>query len=255
MVEVTSRDNPKIKLIRRIRDGREPDSIFLEGLRLCREAMRSPVEITDAVFAKSFSGFDEFESIPDRIVVPDKVFQTLSDTKQSQGVIFIARRPATDFAHFMFGRSAVGSSSALLMHRINNPQNLGAIMRSCEAAGVRDVVVSNGSADCYSAKSLRASMGSALRMNVWERAGFDEILGWAKRSGLKLVATDISGSRSYRDFDWSVPHLIVFGSEAHGLCANELEAMDEVVTIPMKNGVESLNLAVAAGIILFERIA
>ncbi len=249
MIEITSRDNPKLKHFRKIRDGRDRDFVFIEGLRLAREAQRSEITVTTAVFARSFEHAAEFSGIADPIIVPDSVFDSLADTKNSQGIIFIATRPGTSRAGFA---SRFSERTSVFLHRISNPSNLGAILRSCEAAGTTDVAVSGNSADAFSAKALRASMGSTLRLNIWEGAGFDEVMDWAKTAGLSTVAADVSGKKGYREIDWKRPRLIVFGSEAHGLEAQELSAMDELMVIPMENDVESLNLAVSAGIILFE---
>jgi TrmH family RNA methyltransferase len=95
-------------------------------------------------------------------------------------------------------------------------------------------------------------MGSALRLNVWENADFAETIAWARAAGLRTTAADVSGALDFRSIDRSAKRLFVFGSEAHGLSADELREMDEVIVIPMKCGVESLNLAVSAGIILYE---
>ena len=140
----------------------------------------------------------------------------------------------------------------LFLKEINNPSNLGAIVRTAEAAGAIGVIVSKGSADVFSPKALRSAMGSSFRLPVWENAEFSEVLGWAKVHDLVTVAADILGTSSYTDIDWRIPSLLIFGSEAHGLGELELAAIDKTVLIPMENGVESLNLAVSAGIILFE---
>ncbi len=247
MLEITSRDNPKLKRIKKIRDGNDPEFIFIEGLRLAREAMRSPVSVTNAVFARSFGESSEFDRIADKIVVPDKIFESLADTKNPQGVVLIAQRPASDRTAF---ESRFDGESSVLLHRVNNPSNLGAILRTCEAAGINNVIVTRDSADAFSTKALRASMGSAFRLNIGERADFDKTVAWARTIGLTLTAADISGTTDYRELE-RTRRLVVFGSEANGLTAEELAAMDEIVVIPMKSGVESLNLAVSAGIILF----
>lgn len=248
MIEITSRDNPKLKQIRKIRDGRDPEFIFIEGLRLAREAMRSPLSVSSAVFARSFTDTTEFDRIADKIIVPDKIFDSLSDTKNPQGVILIAERPATDRAAF---EDRFDGGTSVLLHRVNNPSNLGAILRTCEAAGINNVIVTKDSADAFSPKALRASMGSAFRLNIGERAEFDKTVEWARKIGLRTTAADISGIVDYRQLA-KATRLIVFGSEANGLTEEELTAMDDVVVIPMQNGVESLNLAVSGGIILFE---
>lgn len=247
MIEITSRDNPKLKQIRKIRDGHDSGFVFVEGLRLAREAMRSPVSVSSAVFARSFVEVSEFDRIADKIIVPDKIFDSLADTKNPQGVILIAERPATDRNAF---EERFDGGTAVLLHRVNNPSNLGAILRTCEAAGINNVIITRDSADAFSPKSLRASMGSALRLNIGERADFEKTVEWARKIGLRTTAADISGALDYRQLANST-RLIVFGSEANGLTREEIAAMDDVVVIPMKNGVESLNLAVSAGIILF----
>ncbi|MBK7706292.1 MAG: RNA methyltransferase [Acidobacteria bacterium] len=250
MIEITSRDNPKLKHIRDIRDGRETDFVFIEGLRLAREAMRSPIEIAFAVFAKGFENSFEFDEIQESIVVPDRIFDSLADTKNSQGIVLIAKRPSASKDNFT---ERFSGSTAVFLHRVNNPSNLGAILRTCEAAGTTDVVISCNSANAFSPKALRASMGAALRLNIWTDAEFEDAVGWSRSVGLTTTAADVSGKLAFREVDWRIPRLIVFGSEAHGLGPAELAAMDELIVIPMENDVESLNLAVSAGIILFEK--
>ncbi|HNQ14407.1 MAG TPA: RNA methyltransferase substrate-binding domain-containing protein, partial [Pyrinomonadaceae bacterium] len=144
MIEITSRDNPKLKQIRKIRDGHDSGFIFVEGLRLSREALRSPVTIAVAVFARSFGENSEFESIAETIIVPDKIFGSIADTKNPQGVILIAERPATDRKAF---EERFDGGTSVLLHRVNNPSNLGAILRTCEAAGINNVIVTRDSAD------------------------------------------------------------------------------------------------------------
>jgi tRNA G18 (ribose-2'-O)-methylase SpoU len=95
-------------------------------------------------------------------------------------------------------------------------------------------------------------MGSAFRMPIIEGIEIHEAIRWAREKRLLSTAADISGSLSYTEVDWSIPRLVVFGSEAHGLEERELDSIDEKIFVPMENKVESLNLAVSSGIILFE---
>jgi len=95
-------------------------------------------------------------------------------------------------------------------------------------------------------------MGSSLRLPLWTDVRFDDAIDWARAKRLRTVAADVSASRSYTSVDWQIPRLLVFGSEAHGLDDEILEKIDEPVLIPMEKDVESLNLAVAAGVVLFE---
>jgi RNA methyltransferase, TrmH family len=125
-------------------------------------------------------------------------------------------------------------------------------LRTAEAAGAAGLVISQKSADVFSPKALRSAMGASFRMPVCENATFEEVIALANEQKMVVVAADISGSISYTMLDWSKPSMIVFGSEAHGLSGDELRLVNTKISIPMENHVESLNLAVSAGIILFE---
>jgi TrmH family RNA methyltransferase len=260
MDKITSRDNPKLKHARKVRDGKATDEIFVEGLRLCEEALRSGAEIHEAFVSSSF-GPDRREAALVKALemkhlaayeIDDKLVQSIADTKNSQGVIFICRRPDTSGARFTQEFSEKPGDLAIFLNRINNPANLGAILRTAEAAGAAGVIVSSNSTEALSPKSLRASMGSALRLNIWENAEFDEVIRWADEYGLIATAADITAEVAYTEIDWNKPRLLVFGSEAYGLDDAELEMVDEKIKIAMENNVESLNLAVSCGVILFE---
>lgn len=247
---ITSRDNQKLKFARSVRDGREPAYIFLEGGRLAKEGLRSGLEIVDTLISESF---EKSEQHADAIVVADKIFGSITDTKNSQGIVVIAKRPDTSIERIENpGSNASSIPVVLFLKEINNPSNLGAIMRTAEAAGVQGIIVSNGSADPFSPKALRAGMGSNLRLPVCEDFGLAEALEWARGRGIMTTAADINGERAYTAIDWNEPRLLVFGSEAHGLSAGDREKIEDIVNIPMMAQVESLNLAVASGIILFE---
>jgi len=255
--KITSRDNDQVKHARRVRDGRVGGKIFLEGLRLVDEAARARTRI-DSVFVTS-EVLDELGEAeltawlrPQRIYqVPEPILQSFADTSTSQGIIAIADPPETgpeklDNVH----TSTV--PLVVFLHRINNPSNLGAVIRTAEAAGVAGAIISTDSADVFSPKSLRAAMGSSLRLPLWTDVRFDDAIDWARAKRLRTVAADVSASRSYTSVDWQIPRLLVFGSEAHGLDDEILEKIDEPVLIPMEKDVESLNLAVACGVVLFE---
>lgn len=265
---ITSKDNSKLKLARKIVAGQEDGLILLEGLRLVEEALRSEVAIVDALYTRKFAEGDrgnevlagitekaaEDEARTDGEVlseVDEQVFASVADTKTSQGIVVICRRPPASRADFE-RHSPVDGGLYLALHEVGNPANLGAILRTAEAAGVGGVIVTKASTDPFSVKSLRAGMGSNLRLPVWTGPTLLEAVDWARTRGLCVTGADAHSGISYRETDWTRPRLLVFGSEAHGLSGEDLELMDERVMIPMANGVESLNLAVSAGVILFE---
>jgi RNA methyltransferase, TrmH family len=262
MLKITSRENPKLKLARKVRDGRVKELIFVEGLRLAEEVLRSNLSVEEVFYDESFlkneRNLQLIESFQQQKTsvneVSDKLFQTITDTKTSQGIILICEKPPTEKLKFEaeFSRQNNKLPIVILLHQINNPSNLGAILRSAEAVNVAGIIITTNSSDVFSPKSLRASMGAGFRLNIWTNAEFEEVLNWVRQNNITSTAADVNAEKSYEEIDWQTPRLLIFGSEAHGLSANEREKVDEGLIIPMENGVESLNLAVSCGIILFE---
>lgn len=260
MNEITSRDNQHLKYVRSVRDGRESESIFIEGIRVVQEATRSNLSINKCFVASSFAqtnrGGELLRQIEDSetaiFSVPDAVFRTIADTENPQGIIAIASRPESSGEVIEKRLAENKLKIVVLLDRINNPANLGAVLRTAEAAGVSGVVTTTGSSDAFSPKSLRSSMGSAFRVPVWENIDIEHAVEWASITGLKTTALDIGGASSIYEADWRLPRLLIIGSEAHGLEKVTLTETDEVLNIPMASPVESLNLAVSSGITLFE---
>ncbi len=255
--KITSRDNARLAYIKKVRTGKVPEAIFLEGVRLAEEAIRSGVVLKECVVTPEFSASERGTELIQRLSlttatiseVPANLFKSLADTTNSQGVIIIADRPTPDLA-----TQVQPGDLFIYLHEVNDPSNLGAVARSAEAAGVVGIFLSPRSADPFSPKALRSGMGSNLRIHIWQDAPLAECIEWVKAKGVRVVGADISGHSYHWTIDWTHPTLVVFGSEAHGLDEGELQVMDEVFRIPMKNDVESLNLAVSAGIVLFEAV-
>ena len=259
MLKITSRDNSKIKTAGRVRDGSDKDLIFVEGLRLAEEFSRSRLKIFDVFYTEDLARTErgaEFlrtAETSNLTEVSAKVFDSLADTKTSQGIILIGEKPAANRQIIEAKlRETPDFPLLVLLHQINNPSNLGAILRTCEAVGAAGVITTKNSAHAFSPKALRGAMGASLRIPMWTDADFFEVLDWAKNNNFTSACAAVNVAKSYLEIDWRVPRLLVFGSEAHGLSAEEFKKVDESLLIPMANNVESLNLAVAAGVILFE---
>jgi TrmH family RNA methyltransferase len=253
---ITSRDNNLLKLARNVRDGRRRDLIFVEGLRLCEEALQSDLNI-DAVICS-----DEIQSKPraaefleragnkaNRIVaVSEKLLASISYTQTAQGIIALAERPSSQ----KLPVSSVTNALIVILHNINNPVNVGAILRSAEAAGATGAIVTDQTSDPFSPKALRGAMGSAFRLPVWTDTSYQAVLTWCRDHAIETVCTQINGDVAYTNFDWGKPCALIVGPESTGLSEEECAAADASVTIPMQGQVESLNVAVATGIILYE---
>jgi TrmH family RNA methyltransferase len=144
---------------------------------------------------------------------------------------------------------------------LNDPGNLGAIVRTAEAAGANGLITTRGTVDPFNNKALRASMGSALRLPIAADARRSEVWGMCREHGLKIVVAHPPSrridkktveSRPYSSVDLTVPIAIVVGSEAHGIGGETIAEADLLVNIPMSDAVQSLNVAAAASILLYE---
>lgn len=260
MPKISSRENPKIKFARRVRDGKERKFIFLEGARLAEEILRADVKISDIFFTENFAdterGTDFLQTVKrknfDSTEIAENIFGALADTRHSQGIICVAEKPIGGRGKIENNLIKIESPIVLLLHEINNPANLGAILRTAEASGTAGIILTKNSADAFSPKALRGAMGAALRLPCWQDANFFEVLEWAGERNLKSVCADARGGKDYTEIDWTLPRLLIFGSEASGLSETERGAAEESLIIPVENNVESLNVAVACGVILFE---
>ena len=255
---INSRDNSLVKHARAVRDGKVRELIFVEGVRLCEEAFGASLSIEEVLYTeraaqnkRGRSLLRALQAMRKRVsAVSDEVLASISDTKSPQGIIALVSRPETD-------SRALESEDAearllLIMHRTNNPANAGALVRTAEAAGATGAATTAGSTDIFSPKALRGAMGSAFRLPLWTGAGYAEVLAWCRARGIKTVCADARAARSYTETDWTIPSALIVGPEATGLSDEEAAGADESVSIPMRSPVESLNVAVASAVILYE---
>lgn len=261
-IVITSRSNPRLARVRKVRDGKVPDEIFVEGRRVVGEVVRSSAGLIECVMAEQLAqtGFGknlrtrlDRQNVP-TLIVSNALFKSVSDTIHSQGIALIGRRPANGREVLERSISKQRPTLIVCLYEANDPSNIGAVFRTAEAAGATGLITTKRSADPFSAKAIRAGMGSNVRVPLWDQAELGDAIKWARERRIKVIAADIEGEKRYTEVDWRKPIMIVFGSEAHGLDRMFLEMADCVATIPMKNGVESMNLAVSAGIILFEAV-
>lgn len=262
MQKITSRSNEKVKLLRAVRDGREPELVFIEGSRLAAEALDTGIIIRLAAVSSDTIAREDEQKLLERIStkvaevieIPRAMFGQIGDTATPQGIILIGERPHQGPESLVRAISERDFDIPVVvyLHRVNNPANLGAVIRTAEAAGAVGVITSAGSADAFSPRSLRGSMGSAFRLPVWEKAEFGDIERFCNENSLKVIATTLSQATDHRQIDWNMPILLAFGPEADGLPAEILDRADERTTIKMRPPVESLNLAISCGVILFE---
>ena len=257
-VKITSRDNSLLQRARAVRDGKVEGSIFVEGLRLCEEALRSGPEIEAVIYSEQIARKDRAAELIRGLeraanksgTVNEKLLASISYTKTPQGIIVLAARPSITETEFK--RRQPAKPLLIILHGINNPVNVGAIVRTAEAAGATGIITTGGTADPFSPKSLRGAMGAAFRLPFWTGVDYPQVIDWCRKQKIQTVCADTDGAESYTEIDWQRPTALIMGSESHGLSTDEISAADHVVSIPMKGSTESLNVAVAAGILLYE---
>jgi TrmH family RNA methyltransferase len=269
---ITSRSNTLVKHARAVRDRREaPDQIFIEGLRLSEEALRSRLVVQDVLYTEKFEMeergarlLNEMKEAGARLsLVSEDVLASVSDTRTPQGIVMLATRPHTSQAALLAGLKtenperaelsyAINLPLLVLIHGINNPANAGAILRTAEAAGVNGVIATKGTTDLFSPKALRGAMGSSFRLPLWTGADFAEAIDWCGTHAIHTIGASLAATHAHTDADWRKPCALVIGSEATGLSASDQSLLDETIRIPMRSPVESLNASVASGIILYE---
>lgn len=256
---ITSPVNPQLKFARRVREGKEPDAIFVEGERLCEELLKSGLPLTVA--------FHTPDPTPRVTAILEELwrrqchvyetvteaFAVVSDTVNPQGIILIAARPVWDI------ETVISSQANLLIafDSVQDPGNVGTILRTAEAAGVQGVIALKGTVDCYAPKTLRSAMGAAFRLPIITEVEPEQLLESCQAAKITLAATSAletgaCTSLIYSDYDWHQPTMLLFGNEANGVRPQLLEQCDVQMRIPLQPPVESINVSAAAAAILFE---
>jgi TrmH family RNA methyltransferase len=250
---ITSTSNERVKHARRVREGRERDLIFVEGERLVSEGVASALKLHACFTAAEPSAAQQ--ELLQRITCPafqlsESVLESLSDTTSTQGIIVIAERPWPTLDRMFEGIAPL----ILGLDRIQDPGNLGTLVRTAEAAGVNGLFAFAGSADAFAPKTLRSSMGSAFRLPILPDVSGLGAIDTCRSRGLKTVVATGEAELSHYDYDWCQPTLLILGNEGRGASAEIMSACDHRVRIPLHAPVESLNVAAAGAAILFEAV-
>lgn len=262
---ITSKENQWLKRFRSALSGHvtEPNVVGVEGPHLVEEALQSGVEIV-AVLASSagekhlerfgLAGAEAKHAPGIRLLrTSDRLFASAAGTDTPQGIAALVRLP-----EFKFEDVVSGLALAPVLIGMQDPGNVGTLVRSAEALGATGMIAAAGTANPYGPKAMRASAGSAFRLPILIRAQPPVLLAQLRMAGVKLVAATAAaagpGPRPTppQQIDLRGPVALLIGSEPHGLPEPVLRSADESVRIPLAVGVESLNAAIAASLILYE---
>lgn len=228
---------------------------LIEGIRLCEEALKSSDTLEQLVFCReSIARNTRLENLYHTALAQHipiqqtdwRAFKHMSDTDTPQGVLGVVSMPIWD-------RKAVLNTRGpfLLLDRISDPGNLGVIMRTAEATGCKGIFLTRGSVEVYNSKVVRATMGAIFRMPVFPLQDGCDLLHQLRQHDIQIIAAHTSGI-PFHNLQIQNPVALLLGNEAFGIDPALSALADHTVTIPMAAPVESLNIAVASGILLYQ---
>ena len=257
MQVISSKDNELIKHIKKLKDKKYRDinkEFIIEGIKLIREAIEEKAEIKQIIICDNCLDSD---IIPKELMyeiakyecvyVTESIFKVISDVNTPQGILAIIGRNA--------GEAQIDYTQDIIvaLDDIQDPGNLGTILRTVDSIGLNQILVSKGTADSYNPKVVRSTMGAIFRVKIIECEDLENTLKEVKKHKFKLVVTSLQTEKSLYDINFD-KKLIVIGNEANGVEQKIQDLADEKIKIPMLGKTESLNASVATGIVLYEYV-
>ena len=257
MQRISSKDNSLIKHIKRLKEKKYRDEYgeyVIEGLKLIKEAIQENTEIKHIVVCDGCDNSEMIESHLkfemarlDFIYVPQNIFKLLSDVENPQGVLAVIGKASKKI------NIDINEDIILALDDIQDPGNLGTILRTADSVGLKQILVSKGTADSYNPKVVRSTMGAIFRVNVIECENLKESLKNLQKKDYKVMTTSLKSKKTIFEVNYK-KKIIVIGNEANGVSKEILNLADEKVIIPMLGKTESLNASVATGVILYEHV-
>ena len=256
---LTSLTNPRIKAAVRLRDRREREATGLtivDGARELTRALDAGVQVQEAFVVDGLVRTDEARDLIGRLAgtvgiteVSEAVLAKVAFGDRSDGMVAVVRTPPTDLARLAPGEEPL----VVVVEAVEKPGNLGAILRTADGAGVDAVIAADPRTDLFNPNAIRASLGTVFTRPV-AAAPTAEVLAWLADRGIRPVAARVDAERPYTDADLRGPVALVLGSEAEGLRGAWDDAGVEPVRIPMHGAADSLNVSVAAAVLLYEAV-
>ncbi len=248
---ITSTSNTQVKqlvqLQKKAKERAAQDVFVVEGIKMYQEVPQERLVhtyVSESFYKKNKTLFEDGRQLT---VLADRVFETVSDTRTPQGVLCLVRQ-----YHYDLGDLAGERPLIMVLENLQDPGNLGTIMRTAEGAGVTGILLSAGCVDLYNPKVIRSTMGSVYRMPFYYTDDLKKSLLWLKTQGVTLYAAHLKGEGPYDRQDYREPAGFLIGNESRGLTDETADLADVYVKIPMCGQVESLNAAVASSILMYE---
>ena len=256
MKTIYSTDNKIYKLCKELAAKKYRDKLgkyIIEGENLVEEAVKSGIFPEYIIIREDYEGeaLRFADAAEETVYFSRQLFSQAAQTETSQGIMAVVSKPELTADEFY---ALLGGKNILVLDRLQDPGNIGTMLRTAEAAGYGGVIAIKGTGDIYSPKVVRAAAGSVFRMPVLQGEETSEAAGRIKQSGRRIAATTMNGSCAYYDADLKSGAALVIGNEGNGISDEFLALSDIRVSIPMCGYVESLNAAVAASILMYENM-
>ena len=253
---ISSAGNKKVKEIKELlnkpRARRESGCFVVEGPRMVSEI---PEGMLEALYmSESFARASGREMYPGAEIVADQVFNSVSDTRTPQGILAVVRMQEEAAEVNPGGGSEGRAPLYLFLENIQDPGNLGTILRTAECAGVSQVIMSRDCSDIYSPKAVRSTMGSIFRVPFRICSDFAGTVREYSSRGVRVYAAHLGGKKSCYDEVYTGPCGFMVGNEGNGLTQEAASCADELIRIPMEGSAESLNASVSAAVLLYEAL-
>lgn len=259
---ISSSSNSQIKNIISLKNKskarKEQECYIVEGIRMFQEIPDEYLVKTymSASFFSDLEQGNRFQDVKSKIreyeVVDDRIFQSVSDTVTPQGILAIVRTHTITFEQILEFEHSANSHCFIILEDIQDPGNLGTIIRTSEGAGVSAVIMSRNTVDIYNPKVVRSTMGSIFRMPYVYVEDLKDAILKIKEQGITTYAAHLKGKSDYDEADYTIPSAFLIGNEGNGLSEEITALADCLIRIPMCGKVESLNAANAATVLMYE---
>ncbi|WP_349406972.1 TrmH family RNA methyltransferase [Clostridium perfringens] len=252
MLEIESKNNNLFKEIKKLKEKKhriKSNKYLIEGLRFVEEAIKSKVSIDSIIFTESFKekNPDLFLKINENIKLiqmNETLLKQLCSTENPQGIVGVIN---------MQNKELKSGELVVLVDKVQDPGNMGTIIRTAHAAGAAGIVMTKGTVDIYNDKTLRSTMGSIFYIPIVEDNSLD-FVKLLKKEGYKLVVSSLQGKNNFFEENLQGKVMIAVGNEGNGVSDEVYDIADIKVKIPMPGEAESLNVAVATSIMIYEKI-
>lgn len=248
---ITSNSNQQMKnlmlLMKKAKARNEQGLFVVEGKKMFQEV---PAEWREQVYV-SESFLKENEGMLEGIlyeVVSDSVFKSVADTQTPQGILCLVKKPEYQLEQMLKGEK----THLLILESIQDPGNLGTMLRTGEGAGITGVIMNQTTVDLFNPKTIRSTMGSIYRMPYYVTKDLKQTISVLKEAGVNIYAAHLKGELQYDKLDYCKPTAFMIGNEGNGLSDEIAELADTYIRIPMCGQVESLNAAISASLLMYE---